>query len=80
MAANMQHMAGAGQMMSQQQQLQLLQHKRSSANQYGQTILARLSNTQVPNSGWHATVPMNDRVGKALELYVYRRLPVYTLQ
>lgn len=71
MAANMQHMAGAGHMMTQQQQqMQLQQHARSNANQYGQTIMARLSSTAVPPAPWHASVPMNDRVGKTLELYV----------
>ncbi|KAJ3488671.1 hypothetical protein NLG97_g6159 [Lecanicillium saksenae] len=70
MAANMQHMAGAGHMLSQQQQLQLQQHTRSNANQYGQTIMARLQATAVPTTGWHATMTMNDRVGRALELYV----------
>ncbi|TQW00043.1 hypothetical protein IF1G_02257 [Cordyceps javanica] len=69
MAANMQHMAGAGHMISQQQQMQMQQHARVNANQYGQTILARLTSTPVPPADWHATVPMNDRVGRTLELF-----------
>ncbi|KAM3530472.1 hypothetical protein NHJ13051_001305 [Beauveria bassiana] len=70
MAANMQHMAGAGHMMSQQQQQMHMQQARANANQYGQTILARLTNSRVPPQDWHATVPMNDRVGRTLELLV----------
>ncbi|PMB69428.1 hypothetical protein BM221_004070 [Beauveria bassiana] len=69
MAANMQHMAGAGHMMSQQQQQMHMQQARANANQYGQTILARLTNSRVPPQDWHATVPMNDRVGRTLELF-----------
>lgn len=69
MAANM-HMAGAGPLMTTQQQMQLQQHARSSATQYGHTIMARLQNTPIPPTGWQSTMSLNDRVGRALELYV----------
>jgi hypothetical protein len=65
MAANMQHMAGAGQMMPQQV-------RRPNNNQIQQMVYQNLvQNTPPPNSmGWQSNVTINDRMGKTLNLYV----------
>lgn len=74
MAANMQHMAGAGHMMQQQMQ-QMHQHMRKNTNQYQTTIFQRLSSTPVPPGGWQASISINDRMGKTMELYASPQLP-----
>lgn len=70
MAANMQHMAAGGQMMPQQQQMR----KAASSNQLQQYVYQNMmQNTPPPNGlSWQSNVPINERMGKALNLYVPR--------
>lgn len=67
MAANMQQMAGPGQMVSQQL-------RRSQAPlQLQQIVYQNLAaNSQTPPNSltWQASVGFNDRMGKTMELYV----------
>jgi hypothetical protein len=67
MAANMQQMAGVGQMMPQQ-----LRRPPASSHQIQQLVYQNLlQNSQPPNGlTWHANVSLNDRMGKTMDLYV----------
>ncbi|KAM4057118.1 hypothetical protein HRG_003965 [Hirsutella rhossiliensis] len=64
MAANMQHMAGVGQMMPQQMR------KPANANQLQQLVYQTLlQHAQAPNAlAWQANVSLNDRMGKTMDL------------
>lgn len=66
MAANMQHMAGVGQMMPQQMR------KPSNTHQLQQYVYQHLlQNSQPPNGlTWQSNVSLNDRMGKTMELCV----------
>ena len=65
MAANMQHMAGPGQMMQQQ--------RRPPVTQIQQLVYQNLlQNTQnYPNGCWQAVVQLPDRMGKIMNLYAH---------
>lgn len=65
MAANMQHMAGAGQMMPQQL-------RKPSTNQLQQIVYQNLVQHTQPFTGicWQANVPICDRMGKTMNLCV----------
>lgn len=67
MAANMQHMAGAGQMMQQQQQM-----RKPNSNQLQQIVYQNLVQHTQPFTGicWQANIPIGDRMGKTMNLYV----------
>jgi hypothetical protein len=68
MAANMQQMAGAGQMMPQQ-----LRRPTANSHQIQQMVYQNLlQNSQPPNGlTWQGTVSLNDRMGKTMDLYVF---------
>jgi hypothetical protein len=63
MAANMQHMAGAGQMMPQQV-------RKPSNNQIHQLVYQSMVQSQPPPNtmGWQASISINDRMSKTLNL------------
>ena len=65
MAANMQQMAGAGPMMPQQL-------RRPTSHQLQQLVYQNLLQNSQPAHGstWQANVSLNDRMGKAMDLYV----------
>jgi hypothetical protein len=65
MAANMQHMAGAGQMMPQQV-------RKPSNNQIHQLVYQSMVQSQPPPNtmGWQASISINDRMSKTLNLLV----------
>lgn len=67
MAANMQQMAGAGQMMPQQ-----LRRPPTNTHQLQQLVYHNLlQNSQPPNGlTWQGSVSLNDRMGKTMDLYV----------
>jgi hypothetical protein len=66
MAANMQHMAGAGQMMQQQPM------RKPTPNQLQQIVYQNLVQHTQPFTGicWQANVAISDRMGKTMNLYV----------
>lgn len=69
MAANMQHMAAAGQMMPQQMRKP---NQNSALQQYVYTYL--MQNTPPTNGmSWQANVTIGTRLGNALNLYVLYR-------
>lgn len=63
MAANLQQMAGANQMMTQQM-------RRPTTHQLQQIVYQNLlQNSQVANGlTWHGNVSLNDRLGKTMDL------------
>lgn len=65
MAANMQHMAGAGQMMQQQPM------RKPTPNQLQQIVYQNLVQHTQPFTGicWQANVAISDRMGKTMNLY-----------
>ncbi|KAJ6446668.1 PHD finger domain-containingprotein [Purpureocillium lavendulum] len=65
MAANMQHMAGVGQMGIPQQM-----RKPTNSHQLQQYVYQQILARSQPQNGltWHANVSLNDRMGKAMEL------------
>jgi hypothetical protein len=65
MAANMQHMAGAGQMMPQQM-------RKPTATQLQQAVYQNIQQNTPPLNGmtWQSNFSVNERMGKTLELYV----------
>ena len=68
MAANMQHMAGAGQMMPQQL-------RKPTVNQLPQVVYQTLTQSTPPlNAGtWQSNVVISDRMSKTMDLYVSNR-------
>lgn len=65
MAANMQQMAGAGQMMPQQ-----LRRPPTNSHQLQQMVYQNLMANQQPSNGltWQGNVSFNDRMGKTMDL------------
>ncbi|GAO13169.1 hypothetical protein UVI_02025240 [Ustilaginoidea virens] len=70
MAANMQQMAGAGQMMPQQLR------RPQTSHQLQQMVYQNLLQNARPANGltWQGNVSLNDRMGKTMDLYVPRSL------
>ena len=75
MAANMHQMGGAGQMMGQQMRNPAAGTQQQMAN----AVLKHIQHhhqqlQQIDATSWKANVALQERVGKAMNLYAYTRL------